>query len=152
MRVLPAPGYLRTGFMAKGARGMDLSAISSHLRGALPDLLAVYVFGSEAAGVAGPDSDLDIAVLVETSRDPAALWRLSGELSDIAGRHVDLVDLRKASTVMQSQIVGTGRRLWARDFNAGVYEAFIFNEKLELDAARAPLIADIEREGRVHGR
>jgi len=67
---------------------------------------------------------------------------------------VDLVDLRTASTVMQYQIITTGERLWARDGQAALYESFILSEKTALDTARAPLLQDILRTGKVlaHGR
>ena len=131
---------------------MDEAALVHHLRAALPEALAIYVFGSVATGEAGPDSDLDLAVLVAGRADPLILWRLAGELADIAGRRVDLVDLRAASTVMQYQVVTRGRRLWARDVGAGLFEAFVLSEKMELDAARSGLVADIVREGVVHGQ
>ena len=40
------------------------------LQARLPGLLAVYGFGSRVQGTAGPDSDLDMAVLVEVHDRP----------------------------------------------------------------------------------
>jgi predicted nucleotidyltransferase len=127
-------------------------AIIAFLREQLPELLAVYLFGSRASGEANARSDLDLAVLNDGPLDPVGLWDLAGEVEDIALRPVDLVDLRAASTVMQYQIVAKGRRLWARDVRAGLYEAFILSEKTALDERRAGLLEDIAREGRVYGR
>ena len=70
------------------------------LQAQLPGLLAVYAFGSRVHGVATPQSDLDLAVLVAGYADVHQLWSLSGELADVAGCPVDLLDLRAASTVM----------------------------------------------------
>jgi len=131
---------------------MDEVALVRRLRAALPDAIAIWLFGSFATGEAGPESDLDLAVLVAGRADPVALWRLAGELAEIAGRHVDLVDMRAASTVMQHQVVTNGRRLWARDVSAGLFEAFVLSEKTNLDEARAGLLQDIAREGVIHGR
>ena len=61
--------------------------------------------------------------------EPLALWALSGDLTDLAGCPVDLLDLRAASTVMQHQIITTGQRWWARDGQAALYEAAILSEK-----------------------
>ena len=122
------------------------------LRNRLPDLLAVYVFGSQASGEAGPESDLDIAVLSTGPLDQVPLWQLSGELADLVGVPVDLLDLRAASTVMQYQILSTGRQIWSRDSQAALFESFILSEKTELDTARAGLMEDIQREGKVYGR
>lgn len=131
---------------------MNNQALINKLQHALPNVLAIYAFGSRISGTAQPDSDLDLAVLVPGYAEPIALWTLAGELSDIAGCAVDLVDLRAASTVMQYQIITTGQRWWARDAQAALYESAILSEKTALDTARAELIHDIEREGRIHGR
>lgn len=108
----------------------------------VPDLLAVYAFGSRIRGTAGPDSDLDLAVLVAGHADPLKLWQIAGDLADLAGCPVDLLDLRAASTVMQYQIITTGMRWWARDAQAALFEAAILSEKTELDRARSDLLAD----------
>ena len=131
---------------------MNAQALLTHLQNHLPDLLAVYLFGSHAQGTAGPGSDVDLAVLLPGTVDPVSLWRLSGDLADIAGRPVDLIDLRAATTVMQYQIVTRGRRLWAKDVQAGLFECFILSEKTALDEARAGLLKDIKEEGSVYGR
>jgi uncharacterized protein len=131
---------------------LDESAVVGHLRRSLPDALAIYVFGSVAAGEAGAESDLDLAVLNDGGLEPVALWTLSGEIADRVARPVDLVDLRGASTVLQHQIITKGRRLWRRDARADLYEAFILSEKTALDERNAGLMADILREARVYGR
>lgn len=131
---------------------LDEAALVVTLRDALPDVLAIYLFGSRATHAARHDSDLDLAVLVPGYADPLALWHLAGRLADQTGHSVDLLDLRAASTVMQYQVITTGRRLWAQDLSASLYECFILSEKTELDTARAGLLDDIHKEGRIHGR
>lgn len=131
---------------------MNIDALVAHLHARLPSLLAVYLFGSQASGTAGADSDLDLAVLVAGEVEPLRLWALSGDLADIAGVPVDLLDLRAASTVMQYQIITRGRRLWAADAQAALFESFILSEKTALDGARAGVLADLQKEGRVYGR
>jgi len=121
------------------------------LQARLPGLLAVYGFGSQVQGTAGPDSDLDMAVLVPGYADVTLLWQLSGELADIAGHAVDLLDLRAASTVMQYQVITQGERWWARDVQAALFESAILSEKTDLDTARAGLLTDIRERGTVYG-
>ncbi|ACB33545.1 DNA polymerase beta domain protein region [Leptothrix cholodnii SP-6] len=128
-----------------------IDALLPALRNAFPDALAFYAFGSRVQGTARADSDLDLAVLVPGYADPLALWSLAADLSAQAGCDVDLLDLRAASTVMQYQVLTTGERLWAQEPDAGLFECYVMSEKLELDQARAGLLADITREGRVHG-
>ncbi|MBF0448659.1 MAG: nucleotidyltransferase domain-containing protein [Magnetococcales bacterium] len=131
---------------------MNRTAIIGVLRERISNLLAIYAFGSRVSGDAGPESDLDLAVLVEGKADPVALWHLAGKLDDLAGCPVDLLDLRAASTVMQYRIITTGEQLWARDHQADLYESFILSEKTALDEARAPLMTIIQQEGTIHGR
>ncbi|MEQ9464980.1 MAG: nucleotidyltransferase domain-containing protein [Haliea sp.] len=121
------------------------------LRDSLPGILAVYGFGSQVQGTTGPDSDLDLAVLVAGYVDPLLLWRISGELADVAGCPVDLVDLRAATTVMQYQIITRGERWWSLDSQAALYEAAILSDKTALDTARAGLLDDIRERGSIHG-
>ncbi|MGY2398271.1 type VII toxin-antitoxin system MntA family adenylyltransferase antitoxin [Pseudomonas sp. SDO5271_S396] len=131
---------------------MNVEPVLAHLLAGLPDLTAVYVFGSQATGEAHADSDLDLAVLSAGPVDPLLLWQVAGELADIVKVPVDLLDLRAASTVMQYQVITTGRQLWKKDSEAGIFESYILSEKTALDTARAGLLADIQKEGKVHGR
>jgi predicted nucleotidyltransferase len=129
------------------------SDILAAVREALPGVRRVYLFGSRAVGEEWPDSDLDLAVVLDGPTDPVSLW-MAGE--DIASRldvDVDLIDLLSADTLLKHQIVTTGKRLFAVDpVDAERYEIFILNDMMELNEARRPLIADIMREGRVDGR
>lgn len=131
---------------------IDWPAITAFLHAELPDLLALYLFGSHIKGTADAHSDVDLAVLVDGEVDTVALWELSQQLADKIGCDVDLVDLRAASTVMQYQIITSGRCLWARDAQAAIYESFILSEKTALDTLRRDLLSDIERDGSVYGR
>ena len=133
---------------------MNLSPVVAHLQARLPNILGVYAFGSRIADGgqhARPDSDLDLAVLVEGYANPIALFELGGELSDLVGCSVDLLDLRAASTVMQHQILTTGERLWAKDVRAGLFEAAMLTEKLHLNEMRQDLLQDIQARGTVYG-
>lgn len=131
---------------------MNQTSIIQTLQARLPHLLGVYAFGSRMTGTARPGSDLDLAVLVAGYVEPLVLFGLAGELADVAGCTVDLLDLRAASTVMQYQIITTGQRWWAGDAQAALYEAAVLSEKTALDTARAGLLADIQQRGTVYGR
>ncbi len=141
-----------TGFRHPAGVSMSYATIIQILKKRIPSLLAIYAFGSRIQGMARPGSDLDLAVLVAGYADPLALFALAGELADVAGCPVDLLDLRAASTVMQYQIITRGERWWVRDAQAALFEAAIMSEKTELDTARSGLLADIQREGSVYGR
>ncbi|GDX84074.1 toxin-antitoxin system antidote Mnt family protein [Methylococcaceae bacterium] len=126
------------------------AAISS-IRTAFPNTLAIYLFGSRANGTANSDSDLDLAILVAGYAEPLQLWDISNDLAEIAGCDVDLLDMRAASTVMQYQILQTGRCLWANKLEADLFECFVLSEKLYFDQSRAGLLDDIQKRGTVYG-
>jgi predicted nucleotidyltransferase len=121
------------------------------LRDKWPNALAIYAFGSQVRGQSNAQSDLDLAILVGGYADPLALWDVAGTISDIIGCDVDLLDLRAASTVMQYQVITTGKRLWNADVQAGLFECFVLSEKTALDTARAPLMQDIAASGKIYG-
>jgi predicted nucleotidyltransferase len=121
------------------------------LRSRVPGLVAVYVFGSSETGLAHPASDLDLAVLAATRIDAMARWELQGALASSAGRPVDLVDLRSASTVMRMQVVSTGRVLFAPDrAEVDRFEMYVLADYCRLNEERRAILDDVKRRGRVY--
>jgi predicted nucleotidyltransferase len=67
--------------------------------GAHPGIVAVYLFGSTARGLAGPESDVDVAVLFDRTpplRLTGPRFDLEGDLERALGGPVDLVVLNDA--------------------------------------------------------
>lgn len=125
--------------------------IVTFLRQRFSHISAIYIFGSQAQGTADKRSDVDLAVLVDESIDPLFLWETAEQLAIQLNCDVDLIDLRMASTVMQYQIVLTGRCIWEKGTGGRIYESFICNEKLALDTLRAGILSDIKTRGSVYG-
>ena len=71
----------------------------------------IYLYGSQAKGGARPGSDVDLGVLAGAPVPPLQLQLLREELELALCRDVDLLDLLRASTVLQKEIVTTGRVL-----------------------------------------
>src|SRR5690349_22418095 len=110
--------------------------ILAAVRAQLPEVRTVYLFGSRAAGTEFPGSDIDIAVTLPGRADPVHLWEAGEVLAVRLGTDVDLVDMLAAGTVLQYQIVTTGRRLYASDpLEAGLYEAYILSAMTALNEA-----------------
>lgn len=129
----------------------NLDRLAPILRAALPGLVAAYVFGSAARAENTPASDLDLAVLTDAPLDALARFDLQERLATLAGRDVDLVDLRAASTVMQAQVVHTGRVWLDADPPARrAFEVYVLSAYAALNEERAGLLADITARGRVH--
>ena len=79
-----------------------------------PRVRLVYAFGSAASNVAGPLSDVDVAVLLERRLDWDAERELRGRLDAVAPR-VDVVILNEAPPALRFEIVTSGRCLLAHD-------------------------------------
>ena len=126
------------------------ATVVAAIRARFPQAMAIYAFGSQVNGSAGADSDLDLAVLLPGYADPEVIWDLASNLADLVACPVDLLDLRAASTVMQYQVITGGQRLWSVGLPSDLFECYVLSEKTALDTARAPLIADILRTGKIH--
>jgi predicted nucleotidyltransferase len=96
----------------------DLQPLLDAIRTALPDVVGVWLFGSHATGRAGPHSDIDLAVLAPRPLDPVAVFDAGLRLGVLAGRDVDLVDLRRASIVLRKEVIANGRLLARSDRSA----------------------------------
>ena len=79
-----------------------------------PEVRAIYVFGSQAAGGARPDSDLDLGVLYRTGQALATTLGLEQDIGQMTGRKIDLIDLGRASAFLALDIV-RGERVFCRD-------------------------------------
>jgi len=130
----------------------ERSTIAAICRETHPDLEAMYVFGSRAAGTPHPGSDCDIAVLlppqVAHSAGTLALSDLHQHLERRLRRDVDVVNLRLASTVFAKEVIATGERIECADpAAADEFEALTFSLYQELNVERADLLRDFERTG-----
>jgi predicted nucleotidyltransferase len=83
------------------------------------EILAVYLFGSWAEGVAHARSDLDLAVLLRPEVERADYadhrWELLEELSRALHSRLDLIILNQAPPLLQFQVLQKGRLLYDRD-------------------------------------
>ena len=130
----------------------DLAPLLDVLRASVPGLAAVYLFGSHAAGAATPASDLDLAVLAARPLGDLPRFDVQERLATRLGRDVDLVDLRAASTVMQAQVVATGRVLLDADPGERArFETVAYSAYAMLNEERAGILADIAARGTVYG-
>lgn len=77
----------------------------------LPDIWAIYVYGSWARGEQWPQSDLDLAVLLPPGREISDPLVLAGAVARCVGREVDVVDLRKAGNVLRHEVLVDGETL-----------------------------------------
>ncbi|MCE2572678.1 type VII toxin-antitoxin system MntA family adenylyltransferase antitoxin [Motilimonas eburnea] len=114
--------------------------IIDFLRQALPDVKLIYLFGSHANGSATANSDFDMAILPSAPLDNVQRFNLAQELAIQLDRDVDLVDLLNASTVMQMQVVTTGKLLFGDPDVDVVFSAQIYSMYGRLQEDRKDII------------
>ncbi len=115
---------------------MRQDPLVSYLRQAVPELLAIYCCNSPALETAPVRMDPHIALLAAGLISPEQLWPLADALLPLTGSLVEVVDLRTVSPELQHQLLAQGRRLWAADVRAGLFEWRILNERSALERAR----------------
>jgi len=121
-----------------------------------PDVQAVYIFGSWETHDERGKSDVDIALLLppDTARqvDSLAVHDVRFELETVLGRDVDLINLRLVNTVLQKEIVTTGRRIFcAQDgYAAELFEMLTLSLYQKLNEERADIVQEIMDSGRVY--
>ncbi|WP_022947963.1 type VII toxin-antitoxin system MntA family adenylyltransferase antitoxin [Methylohalobius crimeensis] len=122
---------------------------------AFPATQAIYLFGSWGTENEWPDSDVDIAVLLppETAQKAGSLTlsELRYALERLLDRNVDLINLRRVSTVFQKEIVMADRRIFCGNrYAADEFEMLVLSLYQKLNQERAEVLADGLRSGRFY--
>jgi predicted nucleotidyltransferase len=97
---------------------VDLDGSIAAVLSTSPSIVAGWVFGSVARGVAREDSDLDVAVLLSppaAAEDRRTLYDLAARLEQAAGRRVDLVILGDHDPIIAHRVLSEGRLVFCRD-------------------------------------
>jgi uncharacterized protein len=130
---------------------MNDASLSEYIHKAVPGLIALYRFGSQANGTARPDSDVDLAILSREPMPNLRRFELAQELATQLHRDVDLVDLRTASTVMRMQVISTGECLFkTSDQLQGEFEDLAYSTYARLNEERREILNDIRIRGSVY--
>ncbi len=120
-----------------------------------PTVQGIYLFGSYLTEDEWKDSDVDIALLL-----PHELAKREGALAVSECRHaledelekpVDLLNARLVSTVMQMQIVTTGRLLYTGDeYTVQEFEMLTFSYYQKLNEERREILEAFQATGRAY--
>lgn len=125
-----------------------LSAAIEEIRIAVPDIIAIYYFGSFGTEYETTDSDLDLAILSVKPLDAVKCFYLAQKIACLINRDVDLIDLRHAGSLLKFQIIGTGERIYCT--NEYVSECFAdaaFSEYQLYNETHKDLLEDISQHG-----
>jgi predicted nucleotidyltransferase len=131
---------------------MNDASLSEYIRKAVPGLIALYRFGSQAKGTARPASDIDLAILSREPMPNLRRFELAQELATQLHRDVDLVDLRTASAVIKMQVLSTGACLDSQDESARrEFEMYAYSDYARLNEERREIVKGITNRGLVYG-
>ena|SRR5688572_12361883 len=131
---------------------MNDNALIEFVKQAIPDLIALYRFGSQTKGSARTESDVDLAVLACHPTPALRRFDLAQELAAQLHRDVDLLDLRSVSTVMRMQVVSTGECLVAADEAARrEFEMYTYSNYARLNEERREILKRVSASGLVYG-
>jgi predicted nucleotidyltransferase len=113
-----------------------------------PDL--IYIFGSTVKGTSHKNSDLDIAFLPGSDINEYEIFILAQELAEKVNIDVDLVNLKKASTVFQGQIITTGSIIYCSNEQIRLnYEMNALKMYAKLGEERKVIIDKVKESGTV---
>lgn len=121
--------------------------ITQLVRDVLPDARAAWLFGSAATGHWREGSDIDLAVSMPQPFSAAARMGAAERMISALGIEVDLLDFHQMHTVMQVQIIDTGRLLFSTDPVAlAQYQGFLHTEYQNIQHWRQPMMAQLAQQ------
>jgi predicted nucleotidyltransferase len=120
------------------------------LRGVF-DHMAGYIFGSVASGRARPNSDIDIAVLVDASARRRNLLKyrleLMADFGSALGRNdIDVVVMNEAPPALAQNIIGRGTLVFERSRSARVaFQVRALNLFMDTEPMRRAYLQHLKR-------
>ena len=84
------------------------------------DIKLVILFGSQAAGKAGKNSDTDVAVLSDhplTLEEKAAIGAEAAMIFNVSEDKIDVVDIWRAAPLLQQRIASEGKMIHGDAFD-----------------------------------
>lgn len=126
------------------------SEVVQWLRKRFPQIEAIYLYGSTAAGQETSSSDIDLALLSREGALEEKRFEMAQEIAALCNREVDLVELKTAPTVFQFQVISKGKRIYSRDESACErFEDFVYKSYAKLNEERAGILKDIQSRGSI---
>jgi predicted nucleotidyltransferase len=115
----------------------------TRIQSVVPDLKAVYLYGSRAQGKARPDSDYDVAVLAARPLEGKEMFfRFQLELAGLTESGVNVVDMQSLPIVLQFEVLRGRKRIFCSDrafcvdFESGIlsdYQRFAQERQIIMD-------------------
>lgn len=112
----------------------------------------IILFGSFAKGTIHNESDIDLAYFSNHQLSPYERFLLAGELANISGYDVDLIDIKQIDTIFTMQIFSEGKVIFMGDNNKYTRQQMrAYSMYVTLNKQRKPIIDSIKEQGSVFG-
>ena len=111
----------------------------------------IIIFGSAAKDMLREDSDIDIAFFSDKTHSEYEMFIVGQELATILGRDVDLIDIKKASTVFKAQILGNGKIIYSKDeIQTKTFHMKAYREYCKLNEERKEILDRVKERGAIY--
>ena len=133
-------------------KNRDKQLIVDTLKLEIPELQALYLFGSQNDGTASMQSDVDIAYLSKSVLTSVERWELSNKLASLLSINVDLIELSQTNTIFRYQILSTAERIYGEGYEVESFETLAYSFYLRFQEERKPIVDAIMKNRSVFGK
>ena len=130
----------------------DKQLIVNSIKNTIPELQALYLFGSQNDGTATSKSDVDVAYLSKGTLSSLERWDLSQKLASLLSLDVDLVELSTTNTIFRYQILSTAERIYGEGYEVESFETLAYSFYLRFQEERKPIVDAIMENKSVFGK
>ncbi len=111
----------------------------------------IIIFGSAAKDMLREDSDIDVAFFSDKIYSKYEVFIAGQKLAAILGRDVDLIDIKKASTVFKAQILSNGKIIYSRDeVQTKIFYMEAYGEYCKLNEERKEILDRVKERGAIY--
>lgn len=124
--------------------------IVDFLKKNIPEVIGIYIFGSYATNQETEKSDLDVAFLSSQKISSVEKWKIQEELASILDNDVDLIDLKNATVILQTEVIEKGKLLFSSDsYQTDYFEMTTYSMFADLNESRMDILNDYKT---IYGR
>ena len=133
-------------------KNREKQLIVNTLKQNIPELQALYLFGSQNDGTASSKSDVDIAYLSTVSLSSLERWEIAEKLASLLSLDVDLITLSQTNTIFRYQILSTAERIYGEGYEVESFETLAYSFYLRFQEERKPIVDAIMENRSVFGK
>ena len=133
-------------------KNSEKQIIVNTLTDEIPELQALYLFGSQVDGTANSKSDVDIAYLSTVTLSSLERWKIGEKLASLLSLNVDLIALTETNTIFRYQILSTADRIYGKGYDVESFETLAYSFYLRFQEERKPIVDAIMENRSVFGK